>query len=179
MARSGAVSAARLFFGVPVGAPLREALGAVSVVVAARAHGRAVPVANLHATLAFLGTVPRERVAELCAIGDALRAPRCNVDLDRIGSFRGARVAWIGTAAIPAPLAALQADLGERLAHAGWTLDARPFNLHVTLARHCRVTLASDTVPALAWPITEVALFESIGGADGPRYEPLAAWPLA
>jgi len=179
MARHGAVPAARLFFGVPVAAPLREALGALADALAARARGRAVPVANLHATLAFLGTVPRDRVAELRSIGDALRGRRCKVELDRIGSFRGARVAWIGTAAIPVPLAALQADLAQRLADAGWTLDARPFSLHVTLARHCRVALATDTVPALAWPVAQVALFESIGTADGPRYEPLAAWPLA
>ena len=179
MTRPGAVSAARLFFGVPVAAPLREALGALADAIAARAQGRAVPVANLHATLAFLGTVPRVRIADLRAIGDALRAPRCEVQLDRVGSFRGARVAWIGTAAIPAPLAALQADLARRLGDAGWTLDARPFNLHVTLARHCRAALATDTVPALAWPVADVALFESIGTTDGPRYEPLAAWPLA
>jgi 2'-5' RNA ligase len=179
MARSGAVPAARLFFGVPVGAPLRDALGALASAIAARAQGRAVPVANLHATLAFLGTVPRDRIAELRAIGDALRAPRCEIELDRIGSFRGARVAWIGTASIAAPLTALQADLAQRLARAGWTLDERPFNLHVTLARHCRVALASETVPALAWPVADVALFESIGTPGGPRYEPLATWSLA
>ena len=179
MARSGAVSAARLFFGVPVAAPLREALGALADALAVRAQGRAVPVANLHATLAFLGSVPRERVAALRAIGDALRAQPCEVQLDRIGGFRGARVAWIGTAAIPAPVAALQADLAQRLASAGLSLDARPFNLHVTLARHCRVTLATDAVPALAWPVAEVALFESIGTTEGPRYEPITRWSLA
>lgn len=179
MTRPAAVSAARVFFAVPVAAPLCEALGALAAALAARAQGRAVPAANLHGTLAFLGTVPRERVAELRAIGDALHAMRSEVQLDRVGSFRGARVAWIGTAAVPAPLSALQAELAERLANAGWTLDARPFNLHVTLARHCRVALATESVPALAWPVTQVTLFESIGTAEGPRYEALTAWPLA
>ena len=178
MARSGAVSAARLFFGVPVGGALREALGALADAIAASAQGRAVPAANLHATLAFLGGVERARLGELIRIGDALDAPACDIALDRIGSFRGARVAWIGTANVPTTLAALHADLAQRLGDAGWTLDARPFNLHVTLARHCRVPLATEAVDALPWRIARVALFESIGSAQGPRYEPVAAWPL-
>ena len=178
MTRPGAVAAARLFFGVPVASARRGALGPLADAVAAEAQGRAVPITNLHATLAFLGTVPRTRLGELCAVGDALRAAPCDVDLDRIGSFRGARVAWIGASALPAPLAVLQADLAQRLASLGWTPDARPFNLHVTLARHCRTTLATRAVAALAWPIELVALFESIGTTGGPRYVPLASWPL-
>ena len=178
MAQSGTATAARLFFGVPAGDALRAALGVLAQAIAAQAHGRAVPATNLHATLAFLGSVARTRQDELCAIGATLDAQSCEVMLDRLGSFRGARVAWIGTALVPAPLAALQARLADRLAGAGWTLDSRPFNLHVTLARHCRVALPPRAVAALAWRVDEIALFESIGTPHGPRYEPLAAWPM-
>ena len=178
MAQRDPPATARLFFGLPVGSPLAGTLGLLAVDVAAQADGRAVPAGNLHATLAFLGAVPRTRLGDLRTVGDEVDGARCHVQLDRVGSFGGARVAWIGATELPKPLVSLQQRLAQRLAEDGWALDARPFHLHVTLARRCRVALRTAAVPALAWRVDRVALFESIGTVDGPRYEPLIAWPL-
>ena len=170
---------ARLFFALPVDAPLAEALATLAHSAAAASGGRALPAGNLHATVAFIGSVPREAIATLRAIGAALRAPALEVALDTLGSFRGARVAWIGPSDVPAALLELHGALSAQLGAASFTLEARPYHPHITLARHCRHPIARRGVPPLAWRIDELVLYESVSAQGGPRYEPLDAWPLA
>jgi 2'-5' RNA ligase len=178
MERQPGGGAARLFFGLPVDEALAASLAGLAGPVALQAGGRPVVASNFHATLAFLGAAPRASIEALRVLGDGVAAARCDVLLDRVGSFRGARVAWIGAAAVPAPVIALQRRLERSLRDAGWTLDARPFHLHVTLARHCRAALETASVPVLRWAVDRFALFESVGSADGPRYAALAEWPM-
>jgi 2'-5' RNA ligase len=169
---------ARLFFALPVDSALGDTLEELAHHAASMSGGRALPRANLHATIAFIGSVPRTQIATLCAIGGALRGDACDVTLDTLGSFRAARVAWIGPSHVPASLPALHDVLASHLAAASFSLDERPWNPHVTLARHCRHPIARREVAPLAWRVEHVVLYESIGATGGPRYEPLETWPL-
>jgi 2'-5' RNA ligase len=99
-------------------------------------------------------------------------------ELERLGSFRRARVAWIAPADLPDALAALQRDLAHALQQAGFTLDAAPWRPHITLARHCRMPLAPATRAPLLWRACELVLHESVSAAGGVRYDALARWPL-
>jgi 2'-5' RNA ligase len=172
------LATARLFFALPVDAALAATLADLARHAASATGGRALPKANLHATVAFIGSVPREAIATLCAIGAALRSDAIDVTLDTLGSFRGARVAWVGCSNVPAALRELHAALCAQLTAASFVLEPRPYHPHVTLARHCRHPVARRDIAPLEWRIEQVVLYESISAEGGPRYEPLATWPL-
>jgi 2'-5' RNA ligase len=169
---------ARMFFGLPVDAALAARLAPLACTTAEAAGGRPVPPANLHATLAFIGTVPRAQVARLETIGDAMNGSALELTLDRVGSFRGARVAWIGASQVPATLTRLQSTLAEALRDAGYRTDERPYHPHVTLARHCRHAFAITAVAPLPWRVDTMTLYESMTLPAGPRYVARATWTL-
>jgi 2'-5' RNA ligase len=161
---------ARLFFAVWPGeasAPLARLAADVAVV----AEGRAVPREKIHLTLAFLGEVPAARLDAARAAAGHVRFEGFAFALDRVGSFRGARVAWAGSARVPAPLAALQSALAARLQSSGFALEERPFAPHATLARRTRKPVAPAAIRAIDWRVDAFTLVRS-GSGDG-RYEVL------
>ena len=175
---TNAPAVARMFYGLPVGDCARAITPLVPAIVE-EAQGRAVPRENLHATLAFVGAVPQDAVTRLVRIGDALPRPSLVLLLDTVGSFRGARVAWIGPSQVPLPLARLHDALARALRADGFAVEERPYHPHVTLARRCGRIVAPRTIEALEWRVPAIVLYESIGAPGGPRYEPRAQWPLA
>ena len=170
---------ARLFFGLPVDAALAEHETTLVPALVQEAQGRPVPAHNLHATLAFLGSVPIGSIGELTGIGAALPRTMLQLTLDCVGSFRAARVAWLGMTRVPAALAALHAALRARLAAAGMRVEDRPYQPHVTIARHCARMLQPRGITPIAWPVRRIVLYESVTAPDGPVYTPRAAWALA
>lgn len=169
---------ARLFFALPVDPTLASALAPLARDVAQQTGGRAVPHDNLHATLAFLGSVAHASIAPLKSMADALGRPSFDVSLDTLGGFRQARVAWIGASHVPPALLELHAALSQALAAGGFSIEQRPYHLHVTLARHCRAPLRRTTTPPLAWRVDRIVLFESVTAAAGPRYDAINTWAL-
>lgn len=187
----------RLFVALEPPEPVRRRLAALMVDLR-RAAGRAadeirwVPPENVHLTLQFLGAVPEERVA---AVEAALRAAAAasrplSLEVRGAGGFPNARrprVVWAGVAGDVAPLAALAAGLGRRLAPLGFPPEDRPFSAHLTLGRAREGRGAPGLAGALAgfaedagtpWRATDVVLFESHLSPKGPRYEPLVHTPL-
>jgi 2'-5' RNA ligase len=169
---------ARLFFALPVDPTLAATLALLAREVAQQTGGRAVPQENLHATLAFLGSVAHAAIAPLKSIGDALPRVSFDVSLDTLGSFRQARVAWMGASHVPPALSQLHAALSRALAAAGFGIEERPYHLHVTLARHCRVPSRREATAPLAWRADRIVLLESVTAAAGPRYDAIATWAL-
>jgi 2'-5' RNA ligase len=179
MATTPGARESRLFFALPVDARLATSLAPLADAVAQQTGGRAVPQANLHATLAFLGSVAHAALPRLRAIGAALPQAALDVALDTLGGFGHAQVAWIGAARVPQPLVDLHASLNAALAADGFATETRPYHLHVTLARHCRRPLRRTTVAPLAWRVDRIVLFESVTAGAGPRYDALETWALA
>jgi 2'-5' RNA ligase len=168
----------RLFFALPVDPGVAAALAPLARDVAQQCGGRAVPEANLHATLAFLGAVAQAAMPRLKSIADMLPHAAFEVSLDTLGSFGHAQVAWIGASRMPDAVTQLHAALSAGLAADGFTIDTRPYHLHVTLARHCRRPLPGTAIAPLGWRIDRIVLFESVTAGAGPRYDALATWPL-
>ena len=172
-------TSARMFFALAMDRALDGVLDAHAAELVAVTAGRAVPAANRHATLAFIGTVPRADIERLAALGAGMSRAAFDLELDTVGTFKGARVAWVGPSRAPGELVTLHGGLAASLVEARFPIDERPYHVHVTLVRHCRRTIAQRHVPPLAWPVREVVLYESITTPQGPRYEPRARWPLA
>lgn len=168
--------AARLFFALWPDQAGRQALARAFGTALAATDGRAVPPEHLHLTLEFLGSVPDTQLASLAALGAAVVLPDEAVVLDRLGWWRPAAT-LVASASAPTPgLIAMQAELRAALAGRGFRVDSRPFRPHVTLARKVAVAPLLPKTASAAWPITELALVESVATPRGSRYRPLARW---
>ncbi len=167
---------ARVFFALWPDAAAREALGALAREAARRLDGRAVPAANLHVTLVFVGEVDDGRIAALREAAGLAAGSAFRLSLDRLGGFRRAGVAWAGCAQVPAALAALQALLEARVRQAGFGIEERAFHPHLTLARKVREAPPPGPMAPVEWQARAFALVESVRGAGA--YRTLAEWPL-
>ena len=166
---------ARLFFAVWPDASAAAALARLAREVADAAGGRAVPAEKLHLTLAFLGEVEESRRHSLSDCARPL-AGRFRLDLNRVGSFRRARVGWAGASAPPRELIQAQEMLAGRLAAAGFALEERQYTPHVTLARRIERPIPPAGMAPIAWNASELTLVRSESGTG--RYTVLERWPL-
>lgn len=169
---------ARLFFGLPLDDALAPYAGTLVPALVEEAQGRAVPPRNLHATLAFLGSLPGSAIAPLAKVGAALPRATLDLALDRAGSFAAAHVAWLGMEHVPPALVALHAALKARLVAAGLRIEDRPYQPHVTIARHCARMLRPRAITPIAWQVRRIVLYESVTAPGGPVYTPRAHWAL-
>jgi RNA 2',3'-cyclic 3'-phosphodiesterase len=172
----------RLFFALLPDPAARQALAALAREIARETGGRATPAENLHLTLAFLGSVPRSRVAEAEAVGArvAATAEPFALALDRVGWFRKAGVAWAGpTEDVPA-LGQVAGALRDALHAAGFTLEERAFHPHLTLARRAARAPAEAVaaVAPAAWHADAMVLMASETLPSGAAYRVLASWRL-
>ncbi len=165
---------ARLFFALWPDAPSRPRLAARAAELVRLCGGRAVPEANIHLTLAFLGEVDAARVPLLHAAATQLEVQPFRLELDRLGSFSAARVGWSAPGRMPEALAGLAAGLKAALESRGFTLDDRPFAPHATLARRIERAVVPQAIEPIAWQAEEFALVESRRGTG--RYETLGAF---
>lgn len=138
-------------------------------------QGRPVPSANLHLTLAFLGSQPASRLDALRALGHGIRVPAFVLQLDRAGLIGGAHGCLLPNQT-PSQLLQLVDALRQGLEALGVAVDPRPFRPHVTLLRDA--CAAPRTAPALIWPVRCFGLYASRQQAGGVHYQALGSWPL-
>ena len=148
----------------------------------------------LHLTLAFLGSIPDERLPDViaaCAAAASAQAP-FDIALDRAGRFplAGApRVVWLGVGEGATESADLAAAVRRALTARGLPFDEKPFRAHVTLARvgpdvdrtAARAIAAATErlrLPSLRFAAEAILPIESVLSPKGPRYTPRAAVPL-
>ena len=100
---------------------------------------------NLHLTLAFLGETPEEKTEEICRIISDIRNAPFEICFNKSGCFTRSHkeLWWIGadpnSTGFPL-LVSINRQLIERLLDAGISVDSRPFNAHITLAREVKHT---------------------------------------
>lgn len=164
----------RLFFALPCPPEVAEAICTWRDGLAL--GGRPVPAANLHLTLAFLGQQPAARLEELQLLAAGVEASPFELRLDRLGGGRQGLL-WLEPSQMPAALAALAAELQQRLQTIGIPPERRAFRAHLTLLRHAGAR-PSESQPDFAWPVERFALYLSQPVQRGVRYRELGSWPL-
>jgi len=171
----------RVFFALWPDAHAREQLARLAVDVAREGDGRAIPTRNLHVTLAFVGAVPAQRVDALCDAGtQAVRGiGPIDVSLERVGGAHNGELVWLAPAILPDNLITLHDTLDALLADRDFSIEAREFRPHVTLARRCARRMRVFPIAPIAWRVTRVALMASTTGADGSEYRELGAFLLS
>ena len=179
-----------------VAAPLPEAAVAAVAEVVERIRAAGVPgggrdvrwvrLDGLHLTLRFLGPTLDDRIADARA---ATRAAADGVEPFELsigggGTFPPSRprVLWLGVMDGGPRLASLAGRVEAALVEAGWPVETRPFQAHLTLARAdgvpagarigARLMEAAAALDVRAW-IDRIVLFESLTGGGPARYEPL------
>lgn len=158
---------ARLFIALWPDAATRRALQAWQDAITWPADARPTAAAHLHLTLHFIGAVPRARLPELTQ-GLACPSAPFTLRLQRFALWRGG-VAVLQAEEAPVPaLAALHTALAGALHALALPVDPRPFDPHVTLARHAggAALAGPGAAPAaVAWRCDGAyVLAESAGG---------------
>ena len=134
----------RCFIAIDIDESLRKSLGDLQRELAGKVNIKKSDVKwvkpeSIHLTLNFLGQIKDEKVVEICNIAkDVAARNKCfDIDVGSVGCFggRSARVLWVGVNEGKQKLAALQKDLQEQLAQAGWPIENREFAGHLTLCR--------------------------------------------
>lgn len=142
---------------------------------------------TLHLTLAFLGEVDSAELTRLQAVGAEIRGRAFDLSLDRIGSWRHNRVAWLAPAAPPKMLLQLADTLACCLREAGFEVEDRRFSPHMTLLRKIDPTacdqigtqLAALAEPPLPqWLVRDFVLVESKRDQHGAHYAVVGRWRL-
>jgi 2'-5' RNA ligase len=165
---------ARVFFALVPDHAVQAALGMLARDLATRTRGRAAADANIHLTLAFIGSVTASAIGRLKAILATLPQREFTLALDSVGMWKHAEVAWVGPATAPEALYTLHAVLSAALGDAGFAIETRPFRPHMTLARRCRRSLAAFSCAPIDWRVTGVSLMQSTPAEGGVRYRELA-----
>lgn len=97
-------------------------------------------IENLHLTLAFLGEIEEERVANLISIMDEIAAEPFKLQLSHLGAFNrkgsSESLYWCGIKHNKV-LYKVQEKLAAMLKENDFKLDYKPFRPHITLARRC------------------------------------------
>jgi 2'-5' RNA ligase len=173
----------RLFFALWPQQAARNALCEATEQAVSACAGRAVPAQSLHATLAFLGSVPERRIGELQGIARRVAdtfAPEAPVTLqfaELAHWVRPAILVALSAAASPAAHALAQLLKSETLA-AGFAPDLKPFQAHVTLARKVGRAPAVPMTRAVSWVFDAFALVESRTSAAGATYSVVQSYLL-
>lgn len=164
----------RLFFALPCPDDLAQRICAWRD--AQGIAGAAVPAANLHMTLAFLGSQPADRLDALRRLGAGIRARPFDLQLNQAGLI-GDGHACLEPATAPEALLQLVAALNQGLRALGIEPDSRPFRPHLTLLRNATGLAASP--PALNWSVRAFGLYASRSQGAGVHYEALSRWRLS
>jgi RNA 2',3'-cyclic 3'-phosphodiesterase len=177
------VSTTRVFFALWPDTAAASRLHALARQLHARLGGRLMREDTLHATLAFIGDIAPERMADLRVAADAVRAPAFRLAFDVAACWRHNHIVYLGMRRIPEALHGLQSDLAARLREAGFPLEARAFSPHITLLRkaECSGMCVERENPAtepVAWSVRDFVLVKSSISANGSRYVQIGRWPL-
>jgi 2'-5' RNA ligase len=181
----------RTFIATEISSEVRtKAQKLIKTLAAATASVKWVETENLHLTLKFLGNVEMLEVPNLCeVIADAVaELPPFDVQFHGAGAFPDLarpRTLWIGMGEGTEEMVALHDALERRLTDLGFRGEGRRFRPHLTIGRVrnsspteiqelASLLAAEQEFVGGASDVSEVVVFSSEAGRNGPVYEPLS-----
>jgi 2'-5' RNA ligase len=169
--------AQRLFFALWPADSVRAALMRVAGEAISRGGGRAVPPDNLHVTLAFLGEIPAERMAAVCAVGDGLKFEPFTLVLNRVEHWVTQSLLCATVDRHPASTGAFVQALNQRMRSLGFVPTYGDWRAHATLAREVTQRQFSNFIEPIEWRVEDFVLVRSEPSPEGQRYTILKRWP--
>ncbi len=180
----------RLFYALWPDEAQRAALMEATAETVRHCGGRPVPESNLHVTLAFLGSVPEPRVADLSDLaqrtaatfpGDALPLGIVLQGFEYWAKPQVLAVLERGALAQLAPTSGalqLARTLTTTAVAAGFSPDLKPFSAHVTVARKVARASHLRDMREVRWSFGSFALLESRTLPEGPVYSVVGSYLL-
>ena len=165
----------RLFFALWPPAKTAHALAQWTHEVSRDTGGSPTASDKIHLTLAFLGDGDTAKAHDAAA---RVQGRRHALPLEHAHYWKHNKIVWVGPQAMPAPLAALVAELHGALKEQAFVLEDRPFAAHVTLLRKAREPKTLPALPVVRWPVDEFLLVRSRTTAKGQLYEPIERYSL-
>ena len=165
----------RFFFGLWPDQSVRENLVCSTKETVQVSGGRAVAAENLHITVAFLGSINKAQLRKVRAV-PPVTASKFVITLDTLHFHRSSRMLWLVPREIPVELVLLRQSLWDGLEQAGCKREHRLYRPHLTLAR--RSQIVREVVKPVVWPVTKLALLESVPAPKGVSYEVAQTWRL-
>jgi RNA 2',3'-cyclic 3'-phosphodiesterase len=169
----------RLFFALWPDDATRQELAHATRKAVRGSGGRPVPVANLHATVAFLGNVAADLVPAIEAAASTVHGARFELTLDAIDFWPRPQVLVAVATETPPEAVSLAAALWSAVTPLGLQPDLRPFRAHVTLARKVHKPHEGLGMHPVHWVVPDLALVESRTDPEGARYAVLRSWSLS
>jgi len=167
----------RLFFALLPSDELRQQFENLRRSLLEKQSAKAVDLKNLHITLAFLGNV--SELQRLCfeKAADSLIFKPFELSLDSIGYWRRPQILWLGNSKTCPLLQQLVQALNEKFIPCGFKPDSRPYQAHITLARHYRNRQFQpiDISPIL-WTVKNIYLMQSTFLPTGVQYDIIRNW---
>jgi RNA 2',3'-cyclic 3'-phosphodiesterase len=167
----------RLFFALWPSVELRDQLAAAVGPLLEGKHARAIPAANFHITLAFLGAVQARKLPGVMEAASRIEAPALTLSVADIEVWDGARILCLTPEA--SPLQDLVERLRRNLLARQLEPDRREFRPHVTIAREWRDGNVGGSIGPFEWRAEDFVLVESESAREGSQYRIIGRWPLA
>ncbi len=140
---------------------------------------RAVPAANFHITLVFLGEVAEHKLEQLGDSVESISAAPFISYFTQVGFWPKPGILWLGSVDDAGPLQSLAVALRRAANSAGLRSDTRGYIPHLTLQRAVRDAPPAPIVaPDFTLHFDRFTLFESQQTRTGVRYVERAEWPL-
>ncbi len=177
----------RLFFALWPTAQVRHSIVETFSQFPQPVKGRIMQPHNLHVTLHFIGSVTQDVKNCMHTAAQTVRSNSFECDLDRFGSFRRARILWMGCQAVSVELTQLHHKLAVAIENCGYQSEKRVFSPHVTLMRkyvspfgnQMGNQVAEQIDFSIPWRVEEFVLIESITYKEGVNYQVIEKYPLS
>ncbi len=136
--------------------------------------GKMMRTATLHCTLAFLGEVAEHRLEALQLAAQEVVFRPFAITWTAAHYWGHNHIVYAAPDETPPALSDLVMSLQDILRTHRFRFEERPYKAHVTLLRHAQWTDAPlPPMPSVAWRCREFVLVQSLGDAQGARYEVL------
>ena len=117
---------------------------------------------NMHLTLAFLGECDMSMISAAKTALEAVSFEPFSIEIDQIGRFRrnGGDIWWAGIKE-NSTLSGLHERLSDMLLDAGFVLENRKFNPHITLGREVKTKVVPWNITAFGEEVKSIELMKS------------------
>jgi len=173
----------RVFFAIwPDDVAQKQLAGLIKRSRLALCNGRETKPENIHLTLAFLGAVEPHKLEALRAVANGIGESKLRAfdfAVEEIRYWKRKRIVYAAPASVPRELLDLVNVLSDGLSAAGFSLERRTYEPHITLMRNASCQVLPKLPEPVVWRVREWMLIKSEPASGGSVYTPIGRWRLA
>jgi RNA 2',3'-cyclic 3'-phosphodiesterase len=132
---------------------------------------------NFHVTLVFVGNVSKASESVIKQRAADIESEPFVITFDHVSYWAKPKVLCLTNQHPVKPLMRLSEALNSAVTSCGIQTDPKPYNPHITLARHGYSFIERDCDP-IVWQADSFCLVESCSGIDGVCYNFIDQWPF-